>query len=75
MKMKLQDKSPVKLGSSAIRILEMIHNSPEVTIPEMAKKIKISDRAIEKNIKKMKENKLLNRIDGERGGYWKLLLD
>ena len=53
----------------------MIHNSPEVTIPEMAKKIKVTERAIEKNIKKLKDNKLLDRKDGERGGYWKLLVD
>jgi DNA-binding MarR family transcriptional regulator len=53
----------------------MIHQSQVVTIPEMAKKLKITKRGVEKNIKKLKENKLLDRKEGERGVFWELLVD
>jgi len=33
-------KTSVKVAASGIMILELIHSSPEITIPEMAKKIK-----------------------------------
>lgn len=75
IKKKLLDKSPEKLGLSALKILGMIHHSQETTIPEMAKKLKLTERAIEKNIKKLKDNQLLERKGGERGGYWKLLVE
>ncbi len=41
----------------------------------MAKKINITERAIEKNIQKLKEQNLLERRDGDRGGFWKILVD
>ena len=68
-------KTSVKVAASEIMILELIHSSPEITIPEMAKKIKITERAIEKNIQKLKEQNLLERRDGDRGGFWKILVD
>jgi DNA-binding IscR family transcriptional regulator len=40
----------------------------------MAKKLQITERAIEKNIRKLRDHKLLERKDGERGGYWKLMV-
>jgi DNA-binding IscR family transcriptional regulator len=49
--------------------------SAEVTIPEMAKKTGLTERAIEKNIHKLKEAELLERKEGNKGGYWKLGLE
>lgn len=68
-------KSPIKITASGIKILELIYFSPEITIPEMARKIKITERAIEKNIQKLREQNLLERRDGDRGGFWKILVD
>lgn len=75
IKEKLIEKTPTKLGASALKILEMVHQSQEITIPEMAKKLQITERATEKNIRKLKDQKLLERKDGERGGYWKLTVE
>jgi ATP-dependent DNA helicase RecG len=69
----LQQKSENKLGKSALKIVEMIFNNSEITIPEMAKHLNITERGTEKNIQKLKESKLIARIDGTKGGYWKLL--
>ncbi len=67
-------KSTVKLGKSSLKILELVFSNPHVTIPEMAKKIGITERGVEKNIQKLKEQKLLERKEGERSGYWELTI-
>jgi len=74
VKEKLIQKAPVKIGKSSIKILEMIYRNQFVTIPEMAKKLGITERGVEKNIQKLKEQKLLERKEGERSGYWELII-
>ncbi|TVQ80839.1 MAG: HTH domain-containing protein [Flavobacteriales bacterium] len=49
----------------------MAYISRETTIPEMAKKIGVTERAIEKNIQKLKEAKLLERMEGRKDGIGK----
>ncbi len=55
-------------------ILELVYKNPNTTIPEMAKKIGITERGVEKNIKTLKEQNLITRTNGERNGYWEILL-
>ena len=71
----LQLKSESKLSKGALKILEMVYYSSDVTIPEMAKKLNITERAIEKNLQKLKESRLLERKESHRAGYWQLLID
>ena len=71
----LLDKASVKINKSALIILEMVYQNQYVTIPDMAKKLGITERGVEKNIQKLKENNLLIRKEGERSGYWELLTD
>lgn len=68
-------KAPTKIGKSSLKILEMVYHDQYVTIPEMAKSIDITERAIEKYIQKLKEQDLIARREGERSGYWELLTD
>ncbi len=44
-----------------------------MTIAELALAIGVSTRAIEKQISKLKSSKQLERIGGDKGGYWKVL--
>lgn len=62
-----------KLGKSSLRILEMVYKEPFVTIPELAKDIGISQRAVEKSIQKLKKQKLLARREGEKAGFWEII--
>lgn len=71
----LIEKAPAKIGKTSLKILEMVYNNKYITIPEMAKSINITERAIEKNIQKLKEQNLIARKDGERSGYWRLITD
>ena len=44
-----------------------------ITIEEISFKISITPRNIEKNISKLKKDKLIERIGSSKGGYWKVL--
>lgn len=63
-----------KNRQGALMILEMAYRNQYVTIPEMAMQIGLTERAIEKNIQKLKEQNLIRRKDGERSGYWELII-
>ena len=55
------------------QILKCIEKDAQVTIPEMAQKLSVSTRAIEKNIKDLRESGLLVRHGTARGGYWEIV--
>jgi ATP-dependent DNA helicase RecG len=61
-----------KLSKNERRIVELIAADRNITIPVMAERIGIGTTAVENNIKKLKEKKLLKRIGSARGGYWKI---
>ena len=62
----------ISIGKSAWKILEMTYKNQHITIPEMAKKMKLSERAVEKNIQHLKELELLDRVGSDKSGHWKI---
>ena len=58
---------------STEKILQLINENNSITTKELAKKIGISTSAIEKQIKKLKDKKEVERIGADKGGYWKVL--
>lgn len=63
-----------KFGESSEKILKLIYEKPTTSAAEMADKIGISDRAVEKHLANLKEKKIIDRAGSARGGYWKLNL-
>ena len=63
-----------KLGVNRKKILEMMMDNENITIPELSKKLKISTTAVENNINYLRKNKLIERIGSDKSGYWKVLL-
>lgn len=64
-------------GSSEKRpekILKLLFSHPKMTISELAKVLKLSTRAIEKNLKKLQESNRLRWIGPARGGHWEVLM-
>jgi len=59
-----------KLGENQTKILLLIKEKNTIPILELAQKIGISTTAIENNIAKLKEKKLLKRIGPDKGGHW-----
>lgn len=58
---------------SSQKIISLIKENPKITIGELADTVGISPRGVKKNIKYLKEKKLLKRIGPDKGGHWKIL--
>ncbi len=54
------------------KILALIRENALVTIPELAASIGVSERSIERNLKKLQAEKRLSRIGPANGGHWKV---
>ena len=54
------------------KILALIRENELVTIPELATTIGVSERSIERNLKKLQAEHRLSRIGPANGGYWKV---
>lgn len=52
------------------KILELIKENQNISIPEMAKIIDISEHSIERNIENLKKKELLKRVGPAKDGYW-----
>jgi ATP-dependent DNA helicase RecG len=52
------------------KIIELILQNASITIPEMASKIGITERSIERNIRKLQTEGKLKRIGPAKGGHW-----
>lgn len=63
----------MKMKTTQDKILFLIKENPKITQDIMSKEIGFSRSAISSNIKKMKENKILERVGSDREGYWKIL--
>jgi ATP-dependent DNA helicase RecG len=56
------------------RIIILIRENPRISKKEMAERIGISTTAIDKNIERLKELKLLKRVGAAKGGHWEVLM-
>jgi fido (protein-threonine AMPylation protein) len=56
------------------KILEIIVTNKTVTARQLSELLNTTDRTIEREIKKMKELNIIERIGGDRGGHWKILI-
>lgn len=78
-------KSSVKFGESSVKlgnlplndtqrtIMQMIDEDPRMSARQIAEKTDVSVRAIEKNIKELREKGALKRHGAARGGYWEVV--
>ena len=67
-------KSSVK-GSvkSSVKIIEMMKENPEITIPMIAEMLHKTTRAIEKSIAKLQSNGFVKRVGPDKGGHWEIM--
>jgi predicted HTH transcriptional regulator len=56
-----------------VKILNLIKEDKHITIPEIARRIELSTRAVEKQIAKLKEQNKLKRIGPDKGGHWEVI--
>lgn len=67
------DTSTKTSGKTSGKILSLMAANKFITIPELVASIGITERSIERNIRKLQENKLLLREGPAKGGFWKIL--
>jgi ATP-dependent DNA helicase RecG len=60
------------LEETSEKILKLIHKNSSITIHEMVNIIGVSQRSIERNLKKLQIENKLKRIGADIGGYWEL---
>lgn len=65
-----KDKSSEKTENVILQLLDI---DPSMSIKELAEKIGLTTRAIEKQITRLKKEKRLERVGPDKGGYWKVI--
>ena len=53
-------------------VLALIKDNPKITRSELSHKLGINPSAIQKHIQKLKTDGTIERIGGDKGGYWKI---
>ena len=71
---KTTGKTPGKTtGKTPDLILLLLSENPAASIPELAEKIEKSERAVERAIRKLREEGRIRRIGPAKGGHWEVV--
>ena len=65
--------SSEKVPRSSVAVFEAIRNNPNATTNDLEKTLGITDRAIRKHIKILKDLNIIERVGSDRNGYWKII--
>ena len=60
----------IKFGINEKRLLLMLHDNPSLTATDMADRLGISQRAVEKQMKKLKDMGVISRQGSRKNGLW-----
>lgn len=60
-------------GKTSGKILAALKQNGNLTIPELSSIIGVTERSIERNIKKLQEQDRLRRVGPAKGGRWEVL--
>ncbi len=69
------EKTRVENEKTRVEILSLLKENPKITLKTLAEKLHISQKGVEWHIKKMKKEKIIERIGPNKGGYWKISKD
>lgn len=61
-------------GETRVRIIKLIKDNPAIAKVALAKAIGISSTAVDKHISNLRQLGILERIGGDRGGKWKIVM-
>ena len=62
-----------RIGKASDMILDACRDTPSITIAEIAKRIGITERSVQRNIQKLQSLGLMRRIGGRKEGYWQVI--
>ena len=61
------------LNKTRSRILVELRNNPNMTQPQLMKKLGLGETAIQNNISFLRKNGYIERVGSNKTGYWKVL--
>ena len=61
-----------KFGEKLLVTAWLMKEDKYISIPVIAEKLKISTRAVEKYIVKLRQKRIIERVGGAKGGHWKV---
>ncbi|MBL0707847.1 MAG: winged helix-turn-helix transcriptional regulator [Sulfurimonas sp.] len=56
-----------------VEIVEQIKKNPNITNKELASALDLTIKAIEWQMKKLKDEKILKRVGSTKSGYWEII--
>lgn len=69
----VSDVSETETNKIAMSILQMAKDNPMVTYNQLAEKLALNRRTIQRHIQKLKADGMLRRVGSERKGFWELI--
>ena len=63
----------INLSENQKEIIAYMLKNPKISAKKLSELVGISSRKIEENIKKLKEEKIIERVGANKGGSWKVL--
>lgn len=69
---KVDSKVASNLNITQNRIVEIMRDNPQITISELSNIIGMSNSGIKKNIAKLKEDGVIERVGSDKSGSWKV---
>jgi len=60
-------------GKTSGKMLALIRENSQITIPELALAIGVTERSIERNLQKLQQEMRLRRVGSAKGGYWEVI--
>lgn len=61
-----------KISENQNAILELIERYPFINTEDIAGELELSFRKTKEHLRKLKNKEMLFRVDGGKGGYWKV---
>lgn len=62
----------IKFGDNDMRVLLLLNSNPTFSSQKIADRLGITKRAVEKIIRRLRENSILERIGNNKSGFWKI---
>ncbi len=57
------------------KILDLLRQNPRNSTAELARKLSISEKGVEWQIKRLKDKNIIQHIGPKKGGYWEIIAD
>ena len=63
------------VGENEVKILGFISENSSSSALEMAEKLRLTERTVQRYLKSLQEKKLIRRVGSARGGHWELMTE